>query len=66
MKKNTVFGVAAGFVLGVGLTVGVIMAIAPGMMIFEDVSPYSFEETVAKLEASIKAQGWSMPAVHDL
>jgi uncharacterized protein (DUF302 family) len=66
LMKKTIIGGVAGFVLGIGLTVGVIMAMAPGMMIFEDVSPYSFEETVTKLEASTKKQGWSIPAVHDL
>ena len=65
MKKGLIFGLI-GFILGV-LATGIIMYnMAPGLMMMEDVSPYNFEETIAKFEESVKAHGWKIPKVHDL
>lgn len=33
----------------------------PGLMIKEIPSPYSFDETLEKIEANAKAQGWKVP-----
>ena len=65
MKKGLIFGLI-GFVLGVLVTGVVMYKMAPDMMMLEDVSPYNFEETVAKFEESVKAHGWKIPTVHDL
>ena len=65
MKKGLIFGLI-GFVLGVLVTGVVMYKMAPEMMMLEDVSPYNFEETVAKFEESVKAHGWKIPTVHDL
>ncbi len=65
MKKQYVFGII-GLLLGVLVTGFAMYKMAPGMMMMEDVSPYSFEETVAKFEASVKKHGWKIPKIHDL
>lgn len=33
---------------------------------FETESPFGFDETIEKIVESITAEGWKMPAVHDL
>ncbi len=65
MKKSLLFGLV-GFIIGVLITGVVMYNMAPGLMMMEDVSPYSFEETVAKFEKSVKEHGWKIPKVHDL
>ena len=65
MKKNLLFSVV-GVIVGVLITVFVMYNMAPDLMMLEDVSPYNFEETVSKFEASVKEHGWTIPKVHDL
>lgn len=65
MKKNLIF-TFSGLIIGSLLTVLVMYNAAPGMMILEDESPYSFEETVAIFEKSVKDNNWKIPHVHDL
>jgi len=65
MKKNLTIG-TIGFIIGVVITGLIIYSMAPGMMMLEDVSPYGFDETVAKFETSVKSNGWKIPKIHDL
>ncbi len=65
MKKEILFGIV-GVIVGVILTFTVIYNAAPGMMLLEDVSPFGFEETVAKFEHSVEANEWEIPHVYDL
>lgn len=65
MKKILIFGLL-GMIVGILITGAVMYKMAPGLMMMEDVSPYNFEETIAKFEGSVKAQGWKIPKVHDL
>ncbi len=65
MKKSLLFGLV-GFIIGVLITGVVMYKMAPGLMMMEDVSPYNFEETVAKFEKSVKEHGWKIPKIHDL
>jgi len=59
----TIFG---SLVLG-GLLVALIGFFSlPSMMMLEDKSPYSFEETVSRFEGEVKAGGWSVLQVHDM
>ena len=65
MKKEILFGLV-GLVIGVLLTFAVVYKTAPGMMLLESESPYSFEDTVTKLETSVAANGWEIPHSYDL
>ncbi len=65
MKKEMLFGLG-GVIIGVLLTLVMVYNLAPGMMLLEDESPYGFNETVSKLEASVKENGWEMPHVYNL
>jgi len=65
MKNNVISGIV-GLIVGVILTGIVMYSSAPGMMINEDVSKYSFEETIEKLTESAVAMGWKVPTVHSL
>ncbi len=65
MKKTILSGLI-GLVLGAFLMGYIMYAMAPGMMMMEDESKFEFAETATKLEQSIKDNGWSTPAVHDL
>ena len=60
--KNTVLG----FVLGVVVSVFVAWNMMPSMMLKEAKSPYSVEETVAKIKINAEAKGWVIPSVKPL
>ena len=60
--KNTLVG----FVLGVVTSVFVAWNVMPGMMLKEAKSPYSIEETVAKIKTNAEAKGWVIPSVKPL
>ncbi|MBN1253469.1 MAG: DUF302 domain-containing protein [Bacteroidales bacterium] len=64
--KNLLISGFTGLILGIILMGAVIYNMAPSMMILVDESKYDFEQTTIELEKSIKENGWSMPAVHDL
>ncbi len=67
MKKGKLIGFTLGaFVLGIAATMVIMWNSAADVMMIEDQSPYSFEETTSKLEASVKSHNWKIPAVHDL
>lgn len=59
-----------GILIGVfsGLVIGLLAAylIFPSLMFREDKYSTDFDETVAKMEQAIEAQGWKTPAIHDL
>ena len=65
MKKYILVGII-GFIIGIVVTGVAMYNMAPGMMLLEDESKFGFEETVTQLEASIEANDWKLPAVHDL
>ena len=66
MKKKFVLTGIAGFVIGI-LTTGIIgISVAPDMMINENESNYSFDETVEIIQAKAEEAGWKVPAVHDI
>lgn len=60
--KNTIIG----FVIGVVVAAVVGWSVMPGMMLKEVKSPYSVEETVAKIKANAEAKGWVIPSVKPL
>ncbi|MCK5147980.1 DUF302 domain-containing protein [bacterium] len=66
MKKRDILFISGGFIGGLIITLIVIAAAVPGLMMIEHTSPYDFETAVSKFEASVKAEGWSLPHVHDL
>lgn len=55
-----------GFVLGVVVTAIVGWNVMPNMILKEVKSPYSVEETVAKIKANAEAKGWVIPSVSPL
>ncbi|MEN8208628.1 MAG: DUF302 domain-containing protein [Candidatus Fermentibacteria bacterium] len=66
MKTKLILTGVAGFVAGV-LLVGIIgISMAPGMMINENESIYSFEETVERIQAEAIEAGWKVPAIHEI
>ncbi|MCP3850600.1 MAG: DUF302 domain-containing protein [Gammaproteobacteria bacterium] len=60
--KNTMIGLVVGIILA-GIIGWVTM---PGMMLHETLSPYSVDETVAKISAKAKADGWVVAGVKSL
>ena len=60
--KNTLIG----FVSGVALTAVVGWNVMPSMMLKEAKSPYSVEDTVAKIKTNAQAMGWVVPSVQPL
>ena len=49
------------FIAGACVTAAIVYSSLPGLMIKEIPSPYSFDETLEKIEANAKAQGWKVP-----
>ena len=66
MKKKLVAGAVSAFVLGVVLTGVIAYYSMPGMMMLEDESPYTFNETVRIFEDAVSEAGWSILQVHDM
>ncbi|HKK48851.1 MAG TPA: DUF302 domain-containing protein [Alkalispirochaeta sp.] len=66
MNKK-MWGVAAGaLAVGVILTLVVVYYSMPGVMMLEDESPYSFDETVQRFEQEVSDAGWSVVVTHDM
>ncbi len=63
---KSIYMLIIGVILGAVITMVVLYTSAPGMMLLEDESPYGFQETISRLEAATEAQGWKIPAKHDL
>jgi len=55
------FTVLISFIVGIVVATAIGYYTLPGMMIKEYPSPYSFEETLEKIEANAKAAGWKVP-----
>lgn len=66
MSRNTLFGLIIGFVLGIASLGWVAYESAPRVMILEDESQLSYEETVATLKAAAAEQGWKIPKVYEM
>jgi uncharacterized protein (DUF302 family) len=66
MKKNLIITGISSFILGIIVTVLIVFFSSPSLMITEDKSMYSFEETVQKILASAEANGWKVPAMHEI
>ncbi|AGA31778.1 protein of unknown function DUF302 [Thioalkalivibrio nitratireducens DSM 14787] len=64
-KKLIVTGIG-GFVLGVGAMMLTAFSAAPKLMIVEDDSRYTFEETIEIVETTAAEHGWKVPTVHML
>lgn len=56
-------GIIAGFILGVIVTGLVGWNVMPGMMLHENSSPYSVDETVEKIKQNALSKGWVVPGV---
>ena len=66
MKKEFWIGLGAGILVTV-LLVGIVgLLAAPNLMIQEDLSPLSFEETVQAIQDSAAGQDWKVPIVHHI
>ncbi len=63
MKVATII---IGFILGVVITGITVWLIMPGMMLTERQSPYSVDETVEKITANAKAEGWVISSIQSL
>lgn len=66
MKTKLILTGIAGFILGVLLTGIIGITAAPGMMMNENESNYSFDETVEMIQAEAIEAGWKVPAVHNI
>jgi uncharacterized protein (DUF302 family) len=55
-----------GLLAGVAGTALVIFYSSPGIILNEEQSKYSFEESLEKLEAEVIEGGWKIPVKHDL
>lgn len=66
MLTKMMTGLTLGFLLGAASLALVGFLTAPVVMILEDESAFSFEETVSTLKGAAEAQGWKIPKVHEL
>ena len=55
------FTVLFSFIAGAAVAAAIGFYSLPGLMIKEIPSPYSFDETLEKIEANAKAAGWKVP-----
>ncbi len=55
------FTVLFSFIAGAVVVAAIVFYSLPGLMIKEIPSPYSFDETLEKIEANAKAEGWKVP-----
>lgn len=56
------FTVLFSFIVGAVVAAAIGFYTLPGMMIKEIPSPYSFQETLVKIEANAREMGWSVPS----
>ena len=61
-----VANIIIGFILGIIVTGTIVWLIMPGMMLTERLSPYGVDETVDKITANAKAEGWVISAIQPL
>jgi uncharacterized protein (DUF302 family) len=66
-KKNKVYFLLAGFILGILLTGVSAWTMMPKMMLNIHQSKLSFEETIEAIQQSVADNGeWKIPTIHDL
>lgn len=65
MRKELIYGLG-GVLVGLMLTVFVAYKSAPGLMMVEDESKYSFEQTLEEFEKEVKAGNWKVAGTHDM
>jgi len=51
---------------GIALTFILIYVTFPKLFFLENISPFSFEDTIKRFDGAVTAKGWKTPAVHDL
>ncbi|MEA3336932.1 MAG: DUF302 domain-containing protein [Chloroflexota bacterium] len=66
MDKKTLLAGIAGFLIGVVVLGVVAFVAAPGIMMVEDASPLSYENTVEAVLDATAEQGWKVPATHEI
>jgi uncharacterized protein (DUF302 family) len=64
-KERVLVGGIA-LLVGIVLSLAIVYAAAPSMMMMEDESKYGFEETVDIFEKEVKAAGWKIAGLHDM
>lgn len=64
--KNSFLTGLIGLVVGALIAAFVLFKMSPDLMLIESKSPHDFKTTVSKFEQAVVAQGWKIPAVHDL
>jgi uncharacterized protein (DUF302 family) len=64
MTKRFIMTGVGGFVVGVAAMMLTAFSAAPKLMIVEDESLHSFEDTVALIKNAATAQNWKVPTVH--
>ena len=64
--RKMILPAAIGFITGAVITVVAGISIAPGMMITENVSSLSFDETVEALTEATEDAGWKIPKIHQI
>ena len=65
-SKDRILVGSVALVLGAAIALGVVYAAAPSMMMLEDESKYSFDETVSVFEQEVKNAGWKVAGIHDM
>lgn len=66
MTKSNILFVVAGLLAGILLTSLLAYKSAPGMLLKEAESKYTFEESVEKFRQTAYDMGWKIPTVHDM
>ncbi len=66
MTRTNILFVIGGIIAGILLTSMLAYKAAPGMMMKEAESKYSFEQSVETFEQTAKDMGWKIPTVHDM
>jgi uncharacterized protein (DUF302 family) len=59
---KTIGGIFSGLLLGLALSLGAVWTMAGGLMFEERISPFTMEETVARIQHNVEAagNGWSL------
>ena len=65
-RSSIIVALAGGLILGCITTAAVGWAAMPGMMIVSQPSRLDFDQTVARLQEEIAAQGWTSPQTMDM
>jgi len=66
ITKQTIIVSIVALLIGVLITGSVVYAAAPTMMMLEDESKYSFEETVTQFESAVTEANWKVAGLHDM